>query len=96
MQISVRASSEPGHNLAPPPNPKKGNLVPASCHAHDVSSVHHHRHQALVHKKNHHHHLQEEERRTKKKIALKEIWIQTQYTPAAQLILSSSFNEAYY
>lgn len=31
-----------------------------------------------------------------KKIALKDIWIQTQYTAAAQLILSSSFNEAYY
>jgi hypothetical protein len=61
MQISVRASSEPGHNLAPPPNPKKGNLVPASCHAHDISSVHHHHHQELVHKKNHNHHLQEEE-----------------------------------
>jgi hypothetical protein len=98
MQISVRASSEPGHNLAPPPNPKKGNLVPASCHAHDVSSVYHHHHK-LVHKKNHHHHLLQEEerrRRRKKKIALKEIWIQTQFTAVAQLILSSSFNEAYY
>jgi hypothetical protein len=38
MQISVRASLEPGHNLAPP-NPKKGNLVPASCHAHPVSII---------------------------------------------------------
>jgi hypothetical protein len=28
MQISVGASLEPGHNLAPPPNPEKGNLVP--------------------------------------------------------------------
>jgi hypothetical protein len=69
MHISVRASSEPGHNLAPPPNPKTG---------HDVSSVHHHHHQELVHKKNHHHHLQEEERRRRRrrKISLKEIWIQ--------------------
>jgi hypothetical protein len=72
MQISVRASLEPGHNLAPPPNPKKGNLVPTSCHAHDVSSVHHHHHQELVHKKNHnHHHLQEEERRGKKILSKK-------------------------
>jgi hypothetical protein len=72
MQISVQASLEPGHNLAPPPNPKKGNLVPTSCHAHDVSSVHHHHHQELVHKKNHnHHHLQEEERRRKKKMLSK-------------------------
>jgi hypothetical protein len=33
-------------------------------------------------------------KKKKKKIALKEIWMQTQYTAVAQL--SSSFNEAYY
>ncbi len=35
-------------------------------------------------------------RRKKKKEKIKEIWTQTQYTAAAQLILSSCFNEAYY
>jgi hypothetical protein len=78
MQISVWASLEPGHNLAPP-NPKKGNLVPASCHAHPVSII-------IIFKK---------KKEGKKKLLSKKFGFNHNIQQLHNLILSSSFNEAY-
>jgi len=92
MQISVRASLEPGHNLAPP-NPKKGNLVPASCHAHPVSIITTIKNLftrriiiIIIFKK---------KKEGKKKLLSKKFGFNHNIQQLHNLILSSSFNEAY-